>query len=307
MSDLTLAVVARALFDADVEGEAAVVGQAMRVVMERFTARMDSALPLPERLPTPGNLRLRHAVRQLDEVIYRVIDQARHHSADQGTHLVGLLLAAQDEDGGRMSNREVRDEAMAFFLAGHETTALALTWTFHLLAKHPDIRARLEEELQAVLGGRPPMVEDVPHLMFTGRVLRETLRLYPPAYAFARDSIADAHIDGWRIPRHSTVIMSQWVVHRDPRWFDRPEVFDPDRWAGDLVKQLPRFAYFPFGGGPHKCIGAGFASLEATLVLATIAQRFWLDTLSGQHIELRPQITLPPRSGVQMNLTARTT
>jgi cytochrome P450 len=137
MSDLTLAVVARALFDADVEGEAAVVGQAMRMVMERFTARMDSALPLPERLPTPGNLRLRHAVRQLDEVIYRVIDQARHHSADQGTHLLGLLLAAQDEDGGRMSNREVRDEAMAFFLAGHETTALALTWTFHLLASIP--------------------------------------------------------------------------------------------------------------------------------------------------------------------------
>jgi cytochrome P450 len=310
MSDVTLAVVSRTLFDADVQDEAAVVGQAMRVVMERFTARMDSALPLPERLPTPGNLRLRAAVRQLDRTIYRVIDQARspnsERSGRRAVHLLALLLAARDEDGGRMSDREVRDEAMAFFLAGHETTALVLTWTFHLLAQHPRVRSRLEAELWDVLGGRPPQVEDVPSLVLTERVLWESMRLYPPAYAFARDSVADAQVDGWRIPKHSTVIMSQWVVHRDRRWFHRPEAFDPDRWAGDLVKQLPRFAYFPFGGGPHKCIGAGFASLEATLLLATIAQRFRLDAMPEHPVELLPQITLRPRSGVQMRLTART-
>jgi cytochrome P450 len=140
-----------------------------------------------------------------------------------------------------------------------------------------------------VLGGRPPQVEDVPRLVLTERVLWESMRLYPPAYAFARDSVAEAQVDGWRIPKHSTVIMSQWVVHRDPRWFHRPEAFDPDRWAGDLVKQLPRFAYFPFGGGPHKCIGAGFASLEATLLLATIAQRFRLDAMPEHPVELLPR------------------
>jgi cytochrome P450 len=304
MMALTLAVVGRTLFDADVEGDAHAVGEAMKVVLERFTARMDSALPLPERLPTPGNLRLRHAVRQIDTVIYRMIREVRGGDGDDG-HLLALLLRARDDDGNTMTDTNVRDEAMAFFLAGHETTALALTWTFYLLSQHPQAQAALDEELRAVLDGRPPTADDLPRLPYTGMVLRESMRLYPPAYAFARDSLADCQIGGWPVPGGSTVIMSQWVLHRDPRYWDQPERFDPTRWVGNLAARLPRFVYFPFGGGPHLCIGSGFAMLEATLLLATIAQRFHLALVPDQPVVLQPLMTLRPRYGMRMSLQER--
>jgi cytochrome P450 len=304
MMALTLAVVGRTLFDADVEGDAQAVGQAMTVVLERFTARMDSALPLPERLPTPGILRLRHAVRQIDTVIYRMIREVRDGDEDD-RHLLALLLRARDEDGNTMTDTDVRDEAMAFFLAGHETTALALTWTFYLLSQHPQAQAALDEELRAVLDGRPPTAADLPRLPYTGMVLRESMRLYPPAYAFARDSLADCEIGGWLVPGGSTVIMSQWVLHHDPRYWKQPERFDPDRWVGDLAARLPRFVYFPFGGGPHLCIGSGFATLEATLLLATIAQRFRLALVPDHPVVLQPLMTLRPRHGVRMSLHER--
>jgi cytochrome P450 len=304
MMALTLAVVGRTLFGADVEGDAWAVGEAMKVVLERFTARMDSALPLPERLPTPGNLRLRHAVRQIDTVIYRMIHEVRGGDGDDG-HLLALLLRARDGDGNTMTDTNVRDEAMAFFLAGHETTALALTWTFYLLSQHPQVQAALDEELRAVLDGRPPTAEDPPRLPYTGMVLRESMRLYPPAYAFARDSLADCEVGGWPVPGGSTMIMSQWVLHRDPRYWDQPEQFNPDRWDGDLVARLPRFVYFPFGGGPHLCIGSGFATLEATLLLATIAQRFRLTLVPDHPVVLQPLMTLRPRHGMRMSLHER--
>jgi cytochrome P450 len=276
----------------------------MTVVLERFTARMDRALPLPERLPTPGTLRLRHAVRQVDTVIYRMIREARDGAEDDG-HLLALLLRARDEDGNTMTDTDVRDEAMAFFLAGHETTALALTWTFYLLSQHPEARATLEGELRTVLDGRPPTAADLPRLPYTGMLLRESMRLYPPAYAFARDSLADCEIGGWPVPGGSTVIMSQWVLHRDPRYWEQPEQFDPGRWAGDLASRLPRLVYFPFGGGPHLCIGSGFATLEATLLLASIAQRFRLALVPDHPIALQPLMTLRPRHGMPMSLHER--
>jgi cytochrome P450 len=304
MMALTLAVVGRTLFGADVEGDARAVGEAMTVVLERFTARMDSALPLPERLPTPGALRLRQAVRQIDQVIHKMIDKVRGGDGDD-SHLLALLLRARDEHGNTMTDTDVRDEAMAFFLAGHETTALALTWTFYLLSQHPQAQAALDEELGAVLGGRPPTADDLPRLPYTGSVLRESMRLYPPAYAFARDSLADCDIGGWPVPGGSTVIMSQWVLHRDPRYWDQPERFDPTRWTGDLAARLPRFVYFPFGGGPHLCIGSGFATLEVTLVLATIAQRFHLALVPDHPVVLQPLMTLRPRHGMRMSLHQR--
>jgi cytochrome P450 len=233
-----------------------------------------------------------------------MIREVRAGDEDDG-HLLALLLRARDEDGNTMTDTDVRDEAMAFFLAGHETTALALTWTFYLLSQHPQAQAALDEELRTVLDGRPPTAADLPRLPYTGMVLRESMRLYPPAYAFARDSLADCKIGGWLVPGGSTVIMSQWVLHRDPRYWAQPERFDPDRWAGDLPARLPRFVYFPFGGGPHLCIGGGFATLEATLLLASIAQRFHLALVPDHPVVLQPLMTLRPRHGVRMSLHER--
>jgi cytochrome P450 len=303
MMRLTLAVVGKTLLDADVEGDARVVGEAMTVVMETFMARLDRSLPLPDTWPTPTNRRARKAVRRLDAVINSVIEHARA-TGDDG-HLLGLLLGAE-EAGDRLVDREVRDEVMAFFLAGHETTALWLTWTLYLLARHPDVTERLEGELEDVLDGRPPTTEDLPQLAYTSQVLKESLRLYPPAYAFARQAVADTDVGGHRITRKATVIVSPWVVHRDRRFWDRADAFDPDRWEPDPLKALPKFAYFPFGGGPHRCIGAGFATVEATLVLARIAQRFRLETVPGLVLEPLPQISLRPRSGLPMIVHEKT-
>jgi cytochrome P450 len=279
------------------------LGDAMTVVMETFMARLDGAVPLPDTWPTPTNWRARKAVRRLEAIINEVIDSSRR--SNSRAHLLGLLLQVED-DGDRLADREVRDEVMAFFLAGHETTALWLTGTFSLLASHPEVADRVEAELDHVLGDRPPTTDDVPRLGYTGQVLKESLRLYPPAYAFAREAVADTDAGGSRIPAKSTVILSPWVVHRDPRFWDRPETFDPDRWAPDPLKDLPRFAYFPFGGGPHLCIGAGFATVEATLLLAAIARRFRLELDPRAVVEPLPQITLRPRHGLPMTVRERT-
>jgi cytochrome P450 len=301
---LTLAIVAKALFGADVEDEAPTVKHVMAVIQDGFTARMDSGLPLPDSVPLPANLRMRRALRQLDQVIYRVIADARA-STDEQAHLVSLLLEATDEHGDRLSDREIRDESVTFFLAGHETTALALTWAFCLLAEHPDSEARLHREL-ATLAGRPPGLKDVADLPFTAAVVNEAMRLYPPVYVMGRDAIAPCRIGGVDLPAGSTAIWSQWVLHRDPRYWDSPEAFDPDRWTDERVKSLPRFVYFPFGGGPQQCIGASFAALEATLILAAVAQRFRLRLQPGHEVLPHAQITLRPRGGMPMILHART-
>jgi cytochrome P450 len=255
---------------------------------------MNSPLPLPDWVPTPGNLRLRRAVRRLDTVIAGLLAETRRAGPD-ADHLMALLMHARADDDDRLSARDLRDEAVTFLLAGHETTALLLAWTFALLSRHHDVRDRLEAELDDVLGGRAPTAADVGRLEVTGRVLKESLRLYPPAYAFARQATQRVEIGGVAVKKGTTVVVSPWVTHRDPRLFDQPEVFDPDRWLGDLERRLPRCAYFPFGGGPHQCIGAHFAMLEATLVLATIAQRYRLDLEPGVELVPEPLITLRPR------------
>jgi cytochrome P450 len=214
---------------------------------------------------------MRRAVRRLDRVLYDLIEQRR----TAGTHddLLAILLHARHEDGGGMTDKQLRDEAMTLFLAGHETTALALTWAWHLLARHTDVYDALQDELKTVLAGRTPTVADLPRLQYTEHVVQEAMRLYPPAYALGRQAVAPCDLGGYHLPAGATVLMSQWVMHRDPRWFDEPERFRPARWAEGLAKRLPRFAYFPFGGGPRQCIGAAFAQMEAVLVLAAIAQR----------------------------------
>jgi len=307
MTRLTLAIVGRTLFDADVESEADEIGQAMTTAVTLF----GSTLTLPyseiiDRLPLPANRRFARAKARIDATIARLIAE-RRSSPGQHTDLLSLLLAAWDSegDGTGMTDAQVRDEAITIFLAGHETTANALAWTWYLLSQNPAAEAKLHAEVDAVLGDRPPTAADFPRLPYTERVLAESMRLFPPAWIVGRRALEDREIGGFRIPRRSIVLACQWVTHRDPRYFPDPERFDPDRFLPEAKAARPKFAYFPFGGGPRVCIGEGFAWLEGVLVLATIARRWRLTLERGQIVTPAPSITLRPKYGIRMRLERR--
>lgn len=305
MERLMLAIAAKTLFDEDVNDDAQEIGRALQGLQDEFAIRFASLLSLPWWVPTPQNLRVRAIVRRLDKIIYRFIQHRRQNGADKHD-LLSLLLRAQDQDdGSRMSDRQVRDEAMTLFLAGHETTALGLAWTWHLLAQHPAVEQRLHEELHDVLNGRTPTAADIPALHYTEQVLLESMRVYPPVYAIGREALCDCELGGYRVPRGYTVMMPQWVVHRDPRFFAEPERFRPERWTAQFRRDMPKFAYFPFGGGPRICIGNTFAMMEMTLVLAAIGQRFSLQMAEGV-IEPKPTFTLQPAHGIPMRIERRT-
>jgi cytochrome P450 len=273
--------------------------------MRTFVRRWRSVYPLPVWIPTPTNLRLKRAVRQLDAIVYGFIKERRASGGDRGD-LLSMLLQAQDaDDGTRMTDKQVRDEAMTLFLAGHETTANALSWTWYLLSQHPEVEAKLAAELEAVLGGRSPTVADLPRLRYTEMVVLESMRIFPPVYAFGREAIRECTLGGYRVRRGTTVIMSQWVMHRDPRYFDNPEQFLPERWADGLAKRLPKFAYLPFGGGPRICIGNSFAMMEAILILATMLSKFRFTVLPDHPVIPRPTVTLRPEHGIKGVLTKR--
>lgn len=308
MMRLTLAIVGKTLFDADVESEADDVGEALTEVMELFGYLMLPYMELLERLPLPQTRRFRRARARLDSVIYRIISERRRAGGDRGD-LLSMLILAVDEEGDRsgMSNEQLRDEVMTIFLAGHETTANALTWTWFLLAKHPEVEAKLHAELDEVLeGGRLPTPEDLPRLRYTEMIVAETMRLYPPAWAVGRMAIADHEAGGHLIPTGSMVLLSQYVMHRDPRFFPDPERFDPARFTPEAKGERAPFAYFPFGGGVRRCIGEGFAWMEATLLTAALARRWRMSLVEGHAVEAVPRITLRPgRDGVLMRLTER--
>jgi cytochrome P450 len=298
MMQLTLEIVAKTLFDADVRGAAADVGAALAVILERFNARLNSLLFLvPDTLPLPGNQGLLRAAQRLDVLIYDIIARRRASGQDTGD-LLSMLLQAQDEDGSQMTDRQLRDEVMTLFLAGHETTAIALSWAQYLLAQHPAVEEQVVAELRAVLGGRAPTVADLPRLRYTEMVVTEALRLYPPAWTVAREALGPCEIGGHEVSRGTILMMSQWVLHRDPRYFEAPEAFRPERWANGLAKELPKYVYFPFGGGPRVCIGSGFAMMEAVLLLATITQQFHVALVPGRPVVPWPSATLRPRDGV---------
>ena len=306
MMGVTRAIVAKTLFDADVSRDARVIGEASQFVIEYFGKRLASPRAfLPLWLPTPENLRRQLAIRRLDEVIYCMIDDRRGNREARGD-LLSILLEAQDaDDGSRMTDRQVRDEVMTLFMAGHETTAVALSWTWYLLSQHPDVDARLADELRVVLGGRLPATADLPALRYTEMVVTESMRLFPPAYGIGRAAVRATEIAGHPVKAGTILIIPTWVVHRDVRWFHDPETFRPERWAGDTARRLPRLAYLPFGGGPRQCIGNAFAMVEAVLILATIAQRFRPTLPSGQRVRPEPSITLRPERGIRMRLERR--
>jgi cytochrome P450 len=303
MMRLTLQIVGKTLFDADVEGDAQDVGKSMELLLE-LGADFRRTVLVPHWLPTPANFRLERAIRKIEEVLYRIIAEKRASGRDAGD-LLSMLLAAQDEDGSRMTDKQLRDEAITLFLAGHETTANTLSWTWWLLAQNPAVEARLHAELRSVLGGQTPSLDDLPKLVYTNQVITESLRLYPPAWGTARTAIEDHEIAGYSVPKGSGVSFAQWTVHRDARWYDAPGEFRPERWEGDLLKRIPRFAYFPFGGGPRQCIGNSFALMEAALVLATIAQQYRFRLVEGHLVVPLASITLRPRHGIRAVLEAR--
>ncbi len=303
MMRLTLEIAAKALFDADVTEESAGASEAMDFVMKAFTARLGKIAPFPEWFPTPLNIRLNRAVSRLDNIVFRMISDRRKSGEDRGD-LLSMLLKAQDEGGG-MTDRQLRDEAMTLFMAGHETTANTLAWIVWLLAEHPEVEATLHAELDSVLGGRAPTLDDLHRLTYLDHVVTETLRLYSTVWLLGREAIEPVTIGGHLIPKGWTVYMSQWIVHRDPRWFDDPTEFRPERWADGLMKRIPRYAYFPFGGGPRICVGNNFALMETALILATIAGRFRLRLAPDANVVPLPTMTLRPEFGVKVVVERR--
>ncbi|WP_239345042.1 MULTISPECIES: cytochrome P450 [unclassified Frankia] len=307
MIEMTLAMVTRALFDVDVDSnEVAVIRTAISENMVVTRKAVRAGFETLERLPLPGPRRRRNARRALDRVVYDLIERRRATGAS-GRDLLSLLLTARDaETGEGMDDTQVRDEILTIMLAGHETTANALTWTFHLLGEHPEIAAALYAELDTVLSGRRPTVADLPRLPYADAVFTESMRLYPPVWGMGRYLLEDRVIGGYRLPAGSTLLLCQWVVHRDEQWWPEPERFDPARWLGDRIDpDRPRYAYFPFGGGPHQCIGNSFAQTEGVLALATICRRWAFEPAVGLKIVPQPLVTLRPRDGLPIIVRRR--
>ena len=299
MSALTMSIVGKTLFGTEVEAEAAAVGRAMHTLTEAF-AKVNGPLGrLYQALRLPPVRRAESARDQLNAIMVRLV--AEHRAAGDQGDLLSMLLAAQDEDDGQgMNDEQVRDEAMTLFLAGHETTANALNWTWLALSQNPAAEAQLHAELDTVLAGRVPTVQDLPRLTYTRMVLAESMRLYPPVWVIGRAAREEVEVGGTRIPAGATVITSQWVLHHDARFYPEPFAFKPERWTPEAQAQRPKFAYFPFGGGPRLCIGEQFAWMEGTLLLATLAQRWRLRLAPGQRMAMQPSITLRPRHGLVM-------
>jgi cytochrome P450 len=305
MMGLTLAIVAETLFGASVGDRAEVVGEAIEAVLALVSDPLPMFLPWIRRLPTPGKRRFDRAVANLDAIIYGVIEARLRGDVAQHDDLLSMLVMARDEDGSGMTKEQLRDECLTIFLAGHETTAINLSWTWLLLTQHPEAKAKLLRELDAVLGGRLPAFADVPSLRYTGYVISESLRLYPPAWSISREAREDVDVGGYGVRAGELVWFGTWAMQRDPRWFDAPDLFRPERWEDDLAKRLPRFAYFPFGGGPRLCIGQSFAQLEAVLLLATLAQSFDVHVLPTPRPTPEPSVTLRPKHGLRVRLTRR--
>ena len=330
MMHLTLSIICKSVLNYDVESEAEDVGKALSIC-RNYSKRLQNSLGhVLNKIPILPNVKgSRKATETLDKLVYNLIKERREgleSNVKSYDDLLTRLLQAQDatESGPtvnntttsprgtalssatRVSDKQVRDEVMTIFIAGHETTANALAWTFYLLSQNPDIEKRLLDELASIIdSNRTPTVDDIPKLKFTEKVLRESMRLYPPVWTIGRSVDKNYTVGKYIVPSGSTIMMSQYVMHRDPRYFDEPDRFDPERWSSEARSSLPRFSYFPFGGGIRACIGESFAWMEGILVIATIARRWKMSLVPGHRVELDPAITLRPKYGMKMNLERR--
>ncbi|MFZ0738349.1 MAG: cytochrome P450 [Candidatus Acidiferrales bacterium] len=308
MMALTLVIAVKTLFGSDFTHEARHVGEAVTLLMRHQIRRLRSPVKIPPAWPLPSNRRADRAYQYLDSLVYGIIDDRRRRRAagePESDDVLSLLMSAMDEDGSHMTPKQLRDEVMTLFIAGHETTAVTLGWAWHLLAQNPRVEERLAEELRSVLGGAPPSAADLARLPYLDAVISEVLRLYPAAYIIQRTSLEPFDLGGYRFPVKTTVLMSQWVLHHDARYFDAPGEFRPERWLDGLANRLPAYAYFPFGGGPRRCIGQSFALMEAALVMATLAQRFRFIEPFGTRIATEPLVTLRARNGIPMTVRPR--
>ena len=301
---MTSKIALKTLFDLDDPGGRERFGEALHLSFDLMTARLRQVFKLPLWVPTPANLRLRRAIAELDRTVQQFIasGQSRRQA---GEDLLSQLLLAQHEDGTRMNDRQLRDEVMTLYLAGHETTAQTLTWSWYLLSQHRNVEEKLVSEWQQVLAGKTPTAETLPRLPYTAAVIIESMRLYPPVYVIGREATTDVELGGHRVKRGYTVLMSQWVNHRDPKYFPDPEDFRPERWEDGLAKRIPKFAYYPFGGGQRMCVGNNFALIEAAIILAAVGQRYRFTLDPDAVIGIKPQITLLPANPIPVTLQRR--
>ena len=312
LGDLTLHIVVKTLFDLELPDAVRRIGAAFEVGNDYVTARGNQPRRLGallHRLPAPFTRRFKRNLSFLDETVYGLIEQRRQSGVD-GSDLLSMLLQIRDEDAASpdeavMTDAQLRDEVITLFVAGHETTAVALAWTWHLLSVHPDIQARFHAELDEALAGRPPALDDLPNLPFTDRIVTEAMRLYPPIWTTGRMAFQPFELAGYHIPAGAVLAAPQLVIQRDARWFEAPLEFRPDRWTPEFRESLPRFAYFPFGGGPRVCIGEGFAGMETRLLLATIGQRWRMYPDRRHKIRLQPLVSLRPKGGLPVYLERR--
>ncbi|PCJ88191.1 MAG: cytochrome P450 [Flavobacteriales bacterium] len=305
MNEITLDIVAKSLFGADVGANLEDIRNAITITNEYAMKRIVQLVRLPLWIPTPAIRKYNKAARKLNDIIFGIIEKRRKNQAEH-PDLLSMLMAAVDEETNEgMDDQQLRDEAMTIFIAGHETTAIALFWIWYLLAKHPEVEKKLHEELSAVLGDQQPSYEHIPRLKYTRQVIDESMRLYPPAWMVGRRPIKDDVIGGYQVPKGINVLMCTFDIHRHPDYWENPEEFNPERFSEENVKKIKKYAYFPFGGGPRLCIGNNFALMEAQIIVATLAQKFKLKLASEKHPEMEPLITLRPKGEIEMVIEKR--
>ena len=302
MMEVTMKIVARSLFSANVSSDIDVISSNLERLNHFAMRRIQAPLRMPMWVPNLRNLVFRQTTQELDEVLYRIIEERRHND-NPPDDLLAMLMEATDEDTGEgMTNKQLRDECMTIFVAGHETTAVSMTWLWYLLSQNPEVMKKLKVELAEVLGGRSAQLEDLPNLSYTRMVINETLRLYPPGWIIGRRAIEDDVMGGYHVPKETNVLLLTHYIHRRPDLWERPDDFWPERWETEKVKNLPKMAYLPFGGGPRLCIGNNFALMEMTFMVATLAQSFDPKFVAEEHPKISPLITLRPKTKVEMAL-----
>jgi cytochrome P450 len=305
MSQLALAIMSNTIFVLDTLEESEGVSSAIADLQAALSKRLLAAVPLPDWIPTSNNLKAKQALQTLDNIIFGIIEQRRKSGEDKGD-VISMLLMARDDDGAQMSDQQLRDELLTLFIAGHETTANLLTWTWYLISQHPEVEAKLYDELKTVLDGRTTLTyQDLPALKYNDMVIKEVLRLYPPAWIIVRQPFEDATIGDYRIKKGTTVFVSPYVIHHDARFYPEPERFMPERFAPEAEAKIPHYAYIPFSGGPRICIGISLATMEARLIIATVMQQFRLRYEAKQPLKPSALLTLVPEGGLTMRVEKR--